>query len=63
MWDILITANPTALLSKPNDKISIKVINTYNKDVETDYTLVDIKELVDDKKTLEKILNTETVEF
>jgi hypothetical protein len=61
--DVLITANPTALRYKPNDKISIKVINTYNKDVETDYTLVDLKELVDDKKTLEKILNTETVEF
>ena len=61
--DVLITANPTTLNSKPNDKISIKVINHYNKNCDSDYTIVDIKELLDDKKLLGKILNTETVEF
>ncbi len=44
-------------------KVSIKVINHYNKDCESDYTIIDLKELVDDKKILEKVLNTETVDF
>jgi len=61
--DILITANPLALESKPSGKISIKVINTYNKNNDADYTIVDLKEILDDKKILEKILSTETIEF
>jgi len=61
--DILITANPTALETKPVGKVSIKVINHYNKEYDSDYTIIDLKELLDDKKTLEKILNTETVDF
>jgi hypothetical protein len=61
--DILITANPTTLDTKPRSKVSIKVINHYNKDCESDYTIIDLKELVDDKKILEKVLNTETVDF
>jgi hypothetical protein len=61
--DILITADPKTLETKPNGKVSIKVINHYNKNSESDYTILDLKELLDDKKTLEKILGTETVEF
>jgi len=61
--DILITANPETLRSKTSGKISIKVINEYNKNIDSDYTLVDLKELLDDRNTLEKILSTETVEF
>ena len=61
--DTLITANPTALDTKPSGKVSIKVINHYNKDCNSDYTIIDLKELLDDKKILEKILNTETVDF
>ena len=61
--DILITASPQTLDSKPDDKISIKVINHYNKDCNSDYTVIDLKELLDDKKMLEKILGTETIEF
>jgi len=61
--DILITADPKTLETKPNGKVSIKVINHYNKNYESDYTILDLKELIDDKKTLEKILGTETVEF
>ncbi len=61
--DILITADPTTLESKPKNKISIKVINHYNKNCESDYTIIDIKEILDDKKMLEKILSTETIEF
>ena len=61
--DVLITANPEALKSKKTGKISIKVINDYNKDIDSDYTIVDLKELLEDNNTLEKILSTETVEF
>jgi len=61
--DILITANPVTLKNKPSGKISIKVINEYNKNHLSDYTIVDLKELLDDKRTLEKILETETVDF
>lgn len=61
--DVLITANPFTLESKPQGKISIKVINDYNKNCDSDYTIVDLKELLDDKKLQEKILNTSTVSF
>jgi len=61
--DVLITADPEALDSKPNGKISIKVINHYNKNCDSDYTILDLKEILDDKKLLEKILNTQTIEF
>ena len=61
--DVLITANPETLNSKKSGKISIKIINEYNKNIDSDYTLVDLKELLDDRNTLEKILSTETVEF
>jgi len=61
--DILITANPITLKTKPVGKVSIKVINKYNKNINADYTIVDLKELLDNKKTLQKILDTETVIF
>lgn len=61
--DVLITASPETLLSKPLEKVSIKVINTYNKNCNSDYTIVDLKELLDDKNMLEKILGTETIEY
>jgi hypothetical protein len=61
--DVLITANPTTLETKPKEKVSIKVINHYNKDCDADYTILDLKEILDDKKILEKILGTETIEF
>lgn len=61
--DVLITASPETLQSKPLEKTSIKVINKYNKNCNSDYTIVDLKELLEDKNTLSKILNTETIEF
>jgi hypothetical protein len=61
--DVLITANPITLNTKPTGKISIKVIKEYNKDINSDYTIVDLKELLDNKKILEKIINTETIDF
>jgi hypothetical protein len=61
--DVLITADPEILDTKPNGKISIKVINHYNKSCQSDYTVIDLKEILDDKKLLEKILNTQTIDF
>ena len=61
--DVLITANPYTLESKPQGKVSIKVINDYNKNCESDYTIIDLKEILDDKTILNKVLNTQTVTF
>ncbi len=61
--DVLITSNPITLDSKPQGKISIKVINDYNKNCESDYTILNLKELLDDKQLQEKILTTTTVSF
>tara|TARA_B100001287_G_C22684966_1_gene532783 strand:+ start:2820 stop:3443 length:624 start_codon:yes stop_codon:yes gene_type:complete len=61
--DVLITASPETLDTKPNNKVSVKVINTYNKNNNSDYTVVDLKELLEDKSMLEKILSTETIEY
>jgi hypothetical protein len=61
--DVLITSNPITLESKPQGKISIKVINDYNKNCDSDYTILDLKELLDDTKLQEKILTTTTVSF
>ena len=61
--DVLITADPEILDTKPNGKISIKVINHYNKNCQSDYTVIDLKEILDDRKLLEKILNTQTIDF
>jgi hypothetical protein len=43
--DILLTANPNLLLSHPKDKVVIKYETTYNKDIECEYTIKNIKEL------------------
>ena len=46
MWneiDILLTANPTLLLEHPDDKIVIKYQTEYNKHIETDYTITELK--------------------
>ena len=48
MWDsidILLTANPNLLLNHPNGKIVIKYETSYNKDIETEYSITKLKEL------------------
>jgi len=48
LWDsidVLLTANPDLLLNKPSDKIIIKYITEYNKDIEVEYEIKNIKEL------------------
>jgi hypothetical protein len=47
MWDevdILLTSNPTLLLEKPKDKIVVKFITNYNKNIKVDYEIESLKE-------------------
>lgn len=46
--DILITANPKLLESKPEGKTSIKIQTTYNKDAESDYTFNSLMDVIQD---------------
>lgn len=54
--DVLITANPKLLESKPEGKISIKIKADYNKESEADYTFKDLSTFVSDSKNIEKII-------
>lgn len=56
--DVLITANPIALESKPSGKISVKVKASYNKDVAADYEIESILDFIKDEELRNRILNT-----
>jgi hypothetical protein len=48
LWDkvdVLLTANPDLLLNKPETKILIKFVRSYNNSVIADYEIENIKEL------------------
>jgi len=60
--DVLVTANPRALESKPSGKISVKVNASYNKDVKADYEIDNIMEFMNDS-IREKILNTKITNY
>jgi hypothetical protein len=58
-WDgveVLITANPKALESKPSGKISVKVKTNYNTDVKADYEIDSILDFMKDSEFRNKIL-------
>lgn len=59
--DVLITACPKALETKPKDKISVKINSAYNKDVKADYELDSIIEFFKDEELRNKILNTKII--
>ena len=61
--DVLITANPTALETKPNGKISVKVKASYNKDVKADYEIDSILDFIKDEELRNKILNTKITTY
>lgn len=44
-FDVIITATPEILLSKPKDKITIKIDAPYNLDIESDYSFIEVNEL------------------
>jgi len=55
MWnnvDILLTANPTLLLEKPENKIVVKYNTNYNKQIKSDYEINSLSEF---NETLKKI--------
>lgn len=54
--DVLITDNPKILKAKPKDKISIKIINDFNVDIKSDYSIIDVD--VTDVKTLKSIIKS-----
>lgn len=55
--DVLITANPKLLESKPEGKISIKIKTDYNKESEADHTYKDLSTFITKQENLEGILN------
>ena len=55
--DVLITANPRLLETKPEDKVSIKIKFDYNKETEADYTFKDLSTFLVNPENTEKLLN------
>ena len=56
MWDeidVLLTSNPALLLEHPEDKTIIKYQTDYNKQIDTKYSITELKEL---ESVLNKIL-------
>jgi len=45
-FDILVTANPDLIKSKRKNKIIVKYQTTYNEDLEADYTIEKLEDLV-----------------
>jgi len=57
MWndiDILLTANPNLLLNKPSNKIVIKYITHFIKDIESEYSISSLSEFEDKLKKIIK---------
>lgn len=54
--NVLITANPKALETKPAGKISVKVKTNYNKDAQADYEINSILDFINDEELRKKIL-------
>lgn len=61
--DILITANPQALLNKPSGKISVKIKCSYNEDIKADFELDSILDIIKDGNLRNKILNTKITTY
>ena len=62
MWDrcdVVITANDEVLKEKPEDKKSVKIINTLNNDsnVESDFKYDSMDDVINDETFLDKIID------
>ena len=55
--DVLITANPKALESKPENKVSVKINASYNESNSSDFALDSILEFIKDEELRSDILN------
>lgn len=60
--DIMITANPEILSNKPENKITIKVKADYNSDIESDYEIEKIKNILEEN-ILSNITNTKIISY
>lgn len=61
--DVLVTANPQALLNKPNGKLSVKVKSSYNKEIKSDYEIDTLLDFINDEDFRNKILNTKITTY
>lgn len=61
--DLLVTANPDALKTKPHGKISVKIKAPYNSKSTADYELDAILELIKDEALRNKIFNTKIITY
>ena len=60
MWDqvdILLTANPSLLLEKPNDKFVVKYNTDYNKHIDSKFEISSFSEFDNIIKKIEKMYN------
>jgi hypothetical protein len=55
--DILVTANPIALNSKPENKTSVKIETSYNKNSESDFTFDSFRTMLKDEDSHMRIFN------
>lgn len=55
--DVLITANPNLLNTKPEGKVSIKIKTEYNNDSKANYSFNDLSGFISNPENTEKILN------
>jgi hypothetical protein len=61
--DVLVTANPQALLNKPKGKLSVKVKSSYNKEIKSDYEIDTLLDFINDEDFRNKILNTKITSY
>ena len=61
--DLLITADPKALDTKPENKLSVKINAPYNSDSSGDFELDSIVEFMVDESLRDKILNTKITTY
>ena len=54
--DVLITANPSLLKGKPENKTTIKIRKEYNKDCDADFEYETLSLFLTDEKIIEKLL-------
>ena len=54
--DVLITANPGLLETKPEGKVAIKINKDYNKDVVADYSFETLSMFLTDEKIIENLI-------
>lgn len=52
--DVLVTADVDLLKSKPEGKISVKILTDYNKDCESDYCYDKLSDFLEDEKILKQ---------